>query len=57
MSALARFFHSKQKKVSGMIPCRNRIDKRIGRLGIPVHYEENLELIPKDVELWSIRPL
>jgi UDP-N-acetylmuramate--alanine ligase len=56
MSALARFFHSKQKKVSGYDRAETELTKELEKSGIPVHYEENLELIPKEVELVVYTP-
>ena len=56
MSAIARFFHSKGVKVSGYDKTANCINKRIGSKGIAVHYEENIELIPKDAQLVVYTP-
>jgi UDP-N-acetylmuramate--alanine ligase len=56
MSALARYFHSKGKKVSGYDRVETGLTKELEGEGINVHYEENLDLIPKYVELVVYTP-
>jgi UDP-N-acetylmuramate--alanine ligase len=56
MSAIARFFHSKGAKVSGYDKTRTALTKELEASGIAVHYEENIELIPKDPQLVVYTP-
>jgi UDP-N-acetylmuramate--alanine ligase len=48
MSAIARFFHAGGVKVSGYDKTPTVLTKELEASGIKVHYEENLELIPKN---------
>jgi UDP-N-acetylmuramate--alanine ligase len=56
MSAIARFFHSKGVKVSGYDKTETSLTKELEASGISIHYEENVELIPKDVKLVVYTP-
>jgi UDP-N-acetylmuramate--alanine ligase len=56
MSAIARFFHSKGIKVSGYDRTETGLTKEMEADGIAVHYEENVELTPKDVDLVVYTP-
>ena len=56
MSAIARFFHSKGVKVSGYDKTPTALTKELEANGIAVHYEENVELIPKDPQLVVYTP-
>jgi UDP-N-acetylmuramate--alanine ligase len=56
MSAIARFFDSKGKKVSGYDKTETVLTKELERKGITIHYEENVDLIPKDVQLVVYTP-
>ena len=56
MSAIARFFDSKGKKVSGYDKTETALTKELEKNGIVIHYEENVDLIPKDVELVVYTP-
>jgi len=56
MSAIARFFHSKGAKVSGYDKTTTALTKQLEASGIAVHYEENMELIPKDPQLVVYTP-
>lgn len=56
MSSLARYFKSQGKKVSGYDKTETELTKQLIQEGIGVHYEENIELIPKDVELVVYTP-
>ena len=56
MSAIARFFHSKGVKVSGYDKTPTALTKELEASGIAVHYEENIELIPKDAQLVVYTP-
>lgn len=50
MSAIARYFLSLGKKVSGYDRTETAITSRLEQEGIPIHYKEDLELIPKEVD-------
>ena len=56
MSALARYFHSKGVKVSGYDKTPSSLTKELEQEGMQIHYEENVELIPKDAELVVYTP-
>ena len=56
MSALARYFHSKGAKVSGYDKTPSFLTKELEEAGIRIHYEENVDLIPKDAELVVYTP-
>ncbi len=56
MSALARFFQSKGVKVSGYDKTETALTKELQQSGIKVHYKEDVELIPKDVQLVVYTP-
>ncbi|MBL7738203.1 MAG: UDP-N-acetylmuramate--L-alanine ligase [Chitinophagaceae bacterium] len=56
MSAIARFFHSKGVKVSGYDKTPTTLTRELETSGIAVHYEDNVELIPKDAELVVYTP-
>jgi UDP-N-acetylmuramate--alanine ligase len=47
MSALARYFSSIGKSVAGYDKVRTPLCEALEKEGIPIHYEDNLELIPK----------
>lgn len=56
MSAIARFFHAGGVKVSGYDKTPTELTRALEVAGIAVHYEENLELIPKNVDLVIYTP-
>jgi len=56
MSALARYFHSKRIKVSGYDKTETSLTKELVASGIEIHYEERMDLIPKEVELVVYTP-
>ena len=56
MSALARYFISLGKKVSGYDRTRTPLTIELEASGIEIHYEENVELIPKDVDVVVYTP-
>ena len=56
MSALARYFHSKGVRVSGYDKTPSSLTKELEQEGMKVHYEENVDLIPKDAELVVYTP-
>src|SRR5436853_2341659 len=51
MSAIARFFDTIGVKVSGYDKTETVLTKELEKQGIDIHYEENLDLVPKDVDL------
>ena len=56
MSALARYFLSLGKKVSGYDRTKTPLTQELEESGINIHYEENVELIPKDVDVVVYTP-
>ncbi len=56
MSALARYFHSKGNEVSGYDKTETALTKTLAQEGIPVHYSDDVNLIPKKVELVVYTP-
>ena len=56
MSALARYFHSKGAKVSGYDKTKSSLTSELEKSGIAIHYDENIELIPKQTELVVYTP-
>lgn len=56
MSAIARFFHAGGVKVSGYDKTPTVLTKELEVSGIKVHYEENVELVPKNVDLVVYTP-
>src|SRR5262245_31141029 len=56
MSAIARFFHSRGVKVSGYDKTPTALTKELEAAGINIHYEENIDLAPKDAELVVYTP-
>lgn len=56
MSALARYFHVNGRTVSGYDRTSTSLTEELAGEGIKIHFEENLELIPKDVDLVVYTP-
>jgi UDP-N-acetylmuramate--alanine ligase len=56
MSALARYFKFHGKEVSGYDKTETLLTKQLVSEGIPVHYDDNLELAPKDAQLIVYTP-
>ena len=56
MSAIARYFHSKGIKVSGYDRTETELTKDLMEEGVEVHYSEDLERIPKDVDIIVYTP-
>ena len=56
MSALARYFKTQGKEVSGYDKTETALTKQLVGEGIPIHYSESIELIPKDAELVVYTP-
>ncbi len=50
MSALARYFHAKKVAVSGYDRTSTPLTRELEAMGIAIHYEERIELIPKDAD-------
>lgn len=56
MSALARYFYRKGCMVSGYDKTPSPLTKRLEEEGIAIHYEDNPDLIPENVDLVIITP-
>ena len=56
MSAIARFFHTKGAKVSGYDKTPTPLTRELEASGIEVHYEENVDLVPRKVDLIVYTP-
>jgi UDP-N-acetylmuramate--alanine ligase len=56
MSALARYFKSKGCRVSGYDKTPTPLTKKLEAEDIAIHYEDNVALIPKDVQLVVYTP-
>jgi len=56
MSALARYFHSRGTRVSGYDKTASSLTKELEQEGMKIHYEDNVDLIPKDAELVVYTP-
>ena len=50
MSALARYFLSKSVEVAGYDKTPTPLTRSLEAAGIAIHYEENIQLIPTDVD-------
>ncbi len=56
MSAIARYFKFHGREVSGYDKTETVLTKQLVAEGIPVHYDDNLELAPKDADLVVYTP-
>ena len=56
MSAIARFFHSNGIRVSGYDRGETGLIKELEAEGIQIHFDENVEMIPKDVDIVVYTP-
>ena len=56
MSAIARYFKFQGKEVSGYDKTETVLTKELIAEGIPVHYEDNVALVPKDADLVVYTP-
>src|SRR6516164_2950118 len=56
MSALARYFRFHGKEVSGYDRTETALTMQLAGEGIQVHYDDNVELAPKDAELVVYTP-
>lgn len=56
MSALARYFHSKGVEINGYDKTPTELTRELEQEGISVHYEDNIELVPKNAGLVVYTP-
>ncbi|MBA3648087.1 MAG: UDP-N-acetylmuramate--L-alanine ligase [Chitinophagales bacterium] len=56
MSGLARYFHLNGKKISGYDKTPSALTDELIQEGISVHFEEDIDLIPKDANLIIYTP-
>jgi len=56
MSAIARYFNTQGAKVSGYDKTQTVLTKELEDEGIQIHYEENIDIIPKQVGLVVYTP-
>lgn len=56
MSALARYFKLSGNNVSGYDRTESPLTKQLEKEGIPIHYEDNPELIPSHIDLVIYTP-
>jgi UDP-N-acetylmuramate--alanine ligase len=56
MSAIARFFHSNGIRASGYDKSETGLIKELKAEGIEIHFDENVETIPKDVDVVVYTP-
>jgi UDP-N-acetylmuramate--alanine ligase len=56
MSALARYFNSRKITISGYDKTQTPLTKQLEDEGINIHYEERVDLIPKDVDVVVYTP-
>jgi len=56
MSALARYFHAQGRKVSGYDKTPTALTGQLEKEGIPVHYEDDPGMAPKDADLVVYTP-
>lgn len=56
MSALARFFHEAGVKVSGYDKTGSTLTEQLEKEGIPVHFEEQPDQVPRDADLVVYTP-
>ena len=56
MSAVARYFHARGSEVSGYDKTRTSLTTMLEESGIAIHYEDDVSLIPKNVELVVYTP-
>ena len=50
MSAIARYYHFKGLKVTGYDKTPSELTQALEDEGIEVHYEDNIDFVPKDIE-------
>lgn len=56
MSALAKYFHTQGKMVSGYDKTATPLTQQLEESGMKIHYHEEVDLIPKEVELVVYTP-
>jgi UDP-N-acetylmuramate--alanine ligase len=56
MSGLARYYHAKGVEVSGYDRTRTALTEELETSGVRIHYEENVDLIPKEVDFVVYTP-
>jgi UDP-N-acetylmuramate--alanine ligase len=56
MSAIARYYNTQGIKVTGYDKTQTELTRQLQTEGIEIHYEENLDLIPKEVDLIVYTP-
>lgn len=56
MSALAKYFHGRGIRVSGYDKTPSAITDELIAAGMPVHFEDNVALVPSDVDLVVLTP-
>jgi UDP-N-acetylmuramate--alanine ligase len=56
MSALARYFHSRGILVSGYDKTPTALTNQLEAEGIAIHFNEDINIIPKDVDLVVYTP-
>jgi UDP-N-acetylmuramate--alanine ligase len=56
MSAIARYYHAQGVKVSGYDKTRTTLTQELEESGIDIHYSEDVQAIPKDVDLVVYTP-
>lgn len=56
MSAIARFFHQSGHTVSGYDRTESPLTQQLVQEGIPVHYQDNPDLIPQEIDLVVYTP-
>lgn len=56
MSALARYFHNKGNRVSGYDKTPSPLTRKLEEEGIVIHYEDNPDMIPENVDFVVLTP-
>lgn len=56
MSALAKYFHSRGIRVSGYDKTPSDITNELIAAGMSVHFEDNIDLLPADIDLVVLTP-
>ena len=56
MSALARFFHQRGDRVSGYDRTPSPLTRQLEAEGIAIHYDDNPDLLPEDIQLAVYTP-
>jgi UDP-N-acetylmuramate--alanine ligase len=56
MSAIARYFSERGAQIFGYDRVRSSLCEELERKGMQIHYEENISLIPKDLDLVIYTP-